>query len=57
MRRSITPLGFVRALRSMTDKSYGRGEGAPDGIYPFCTINSGPTYRPYIAALQARPLA
>ncbi len=91
MRRSITPLGFVRALRSMTNKSYGRGEGArkayrtimaggmhfmdrynydtervrrcviqystPDGIYPFCTINSGPTYRPYIEALQARPLA
>jgi uncharacterized radical SAM superfamily Fe-S cluster-containing enzyme len=90
MRRSITPWGFVRALRSMTDKSYGRGEGAtrayrtimaggmhfmdrynydtervrrcviqystPDGIYPFCTINSGPTYRPFIEALHARPL-
>jgi uncharacterized radical SAM superfamily Fe-S cluster-containing enzyme len=90
-RRSITPLGFVRALRSMTDKGYGRGEGArkayrtimaggmhfmdrynydtervrrcviqystPDGIYPFCTINSGPSYRPYIEARHARPLA
>jgi uncharacterized radical SAM superfamily Fe-S cluster-containing enzyme len=90
-RRSITPLGFVRALRSMTDKTYGRGEGArkayrtlmtggmhfmdrfnydtervrrcviqystPEGIYPFCTINCGPTYRPYIEAMHARPLA
>ena len=75
----------------MTDKGYGRGEGAtkayrtlmtggmhfmdrynydtervrrcviqystPDGLYPFCTINSGPIYRPYIEALHARPLA
>jgi len=91
MRRSITPWGFARALRSMTDKGYGRGEGArrayrtlmtggmhfmdrynydtervrrcviqystPDGLYPFCTINSGPIYRPYIEALHARPLA
>jgi 7,8-dihydro-6-hydroxymethylpterin dimethyltransferase len=91
MRRSITPWGFVRALRSMTDKGYGRGErgkkayrtimtggmhfmdrynydtervrrcviqySTPDGLYPFCTINSGPTYRPYIEALHARPLA
>jgi uncharacterized radical SAM superfamily Fe-S cluster-containing enzyme len=29
----------------------------PDGLYPFCTINSGPTYRPYVEALRARPLA
>jgi hypothetical protein len=29
----------------------------PDGLYLFCTINSGPTYRPYIEALHARPLA
>jgi hypothetical protein len=91
MRRSITPWGFVKALRAMTDKGYGRSEGAtkayrtlmtggmhfmdrynydtervrrcviqystPDGIYPFCTINSGPTYRPYIEALHARPPA
>ena len=90
MRRSITPWGFVKALRAMTDKGYGRGEGAtkayrtlmtggmhfmdrynydtervrrcviqystPDGLYPFCTINSGPVYRPYIEALHARPL-
>ena len=28
-----------------------------DGLYPFCTINSGPTCRPYIEALHARPLA
>ena len=28
----------------------------PDGSYPFCTINSGPTYRPFIEALPARPL-
>ena len=75
MRRSITPLGFVRALRSMTNKSYGRGEGARKAYrtimaggmhvmdrYNYETgrvrpINSGPTYRPYIEALQARPLA
>lgn len=25
----------------------------PDGIYPFCTINSGPTYRPYIEKMYA----
>jgi hypothetical protein len=29
----------------------------PAGIYPFCTINCGPTYRPFVEALQARPLA
>jgi hypothetical protein len=90
MRRSITPWGFVKALRAMTDKGYGRGEGAtkayrtlmtggmhfmdrynydtervrrcviqystPDGLYPFCTINCGPTYRPFVEALGARPL-
>jgi uncharacterized radical SAM superfamily Fe-S cluster-containing enzyme len=86
----ITPWGFMKALRSMTNKKYGRGarEGqtyrtvmaagmhfmdrynydtervrrcvilysTPDGLYPFCTINSGPTYRPYIEAMHARPL-
>jgi len=91
MRQGITPLGFVRALRSMTDKTYAESEtgkkayrtlmaggmhfmdrynydtervrrcviqySTPDGIYPFCTINSGPTYRAYIEALHARPLA
>ncbi|MBN2445702.1 MAG: radical SAM protein [Phycisphaerae bacterium] len=25
-----------------------------DGIYPFCTINCGPTYRPYIEKMHAR---
>jgi len=29
----------------------------PDGMYPFCTINGGPTYRPYIERMIARPLA
>lgn len=28
----------------------------PDGIYPFCTINCGPTYRPYLERMIARPL-
>jgi 7,8-dihydro-6-hydroxymethylpterin dimethyltransferase len=28
-----------------------------DGIYPFCTINGGPTYRPYLEKMYARPLA
>jgi hypothetical protein len=23
-------------------------------MYPFCTINAGPTYRPYIEAMHAR---
>jgi len=89
-RSGISPLGFVRALRSMTDKSYAASDegrrayrtlmaggmhfmdrynydtervrrcviqySTPEGIYPFCTINSGPTYRPYIEALHARPL-
>ena len=31
----------------------------PDGIYPFCTLNGGPTYRPFIermlAGNQGRP--
>lgn len=26
----------------------------PDGIYPFCTINGGPTYRPFIEAMIAK---
>jgi hypothetical protein len=25
----------------------------PDGIYPFCTINGGPTYRPFIERMIA----
>jgi uncharacterized radical SAM superfamily Fe-S cluster-containing enzyme len=90
LRRGITPLGFARALRSMTDKSYARANAGkvyrtlmaggmhfmdrynydtervrrcviqystPDGIYPFCTINCGPSYRPFIEAMHARPLA
>ena len=86
----ITPLGFMRALRSMTLKKYGRSaEGkkvyrtmmaagmhfmdrynydterirrcvitysTPDGFYPFCTINCGPSYRPYVEEMNARPL-
>ena len=28
----------------------------PDGFYPFCTINCGPSYRPYIEEMNARPL-
>ncbi len=28
----------------------------PDGLYPFCTINCGPTYRPYLERMYARPL-
>jgi hypothetical protein len=28
----------------------------PDGFYPFCTINCGPTYRPFIEEMNARPL-
>ncbi len=27
----------------------------PDGIYPFCTYNSGPTYRPFIEAMWSTP--
>jgi hypothetical protein len=27
-----------------------------DGVYPFCTINCGPTYRPYIEKMYAKPL-
>ena len=26
----------------------------PDGIYPFCTVNGGPTYRPYIERMIAQ---
>jgi len=26
----------------------------PDGVYPFCTINGGPEYRPYIERMIAR---
>ena len=86
----ITPLGFMRALRSMTLKKYGRSaEGkktyrtmmaagmhfmdrynydterirrcvitysSPDGFYPFCTINCGPSYRPYVEEMNARRL-
>ncbi|MDD4892045.1 MAG: radical SAM protein [Phycisphaerae bacterium] len=25
----------------------------PDGIYPFCTINGGPTYRPFVERIHA----
>lgn len=28
----------------------------PDGLYPFCTYNSGPTYRPFIEAMWSTPL-
>jgi uncharacterized radical SAM superfamily Fe-S cluster-containing enzyme len=88
--RRFTPLGFMRALRNITLKQYGRtAEGkktyrtlmvggmhfmdrynydtervrrcvilysTPDGMYPFCTINCGPGYRPYIEQMYARPL-
>ena len=27
----------------------------PDGMYPFCTINGGPTYRPFLEKMIARP--
>jgi uncharacterized radical SAM superfamily Fe-S cluster-containing enzyme len=27
-----------------------------DGMYPFCTINCGPTFRPYIERMYASPL-
>jgi hypothetical protein len=27
----------------------------PDGLYPFCTYNSGPTYRPFIEAMWSTP--
>ncbi len=30
--------------------------GTPDGVYPFCTLNCGPTYRPYIEKMYAQPL-
>lgn len=87
----ITPFTFMHALKGLTDKRVGRGEGdkktyrtlmaagmhfmdrynydiervrrciiqyaTPDGVYPFCTINSGPTYRPFIEKMysQANP--
>ena len=28
----------------------------PDGMYPFCTYNSGPTYRPFIEAMWSTPI-
>jgi uncharacterized radical SAM superfamily Fe-S cluster-containing enzyme len=28
----------------------------PEGIYPFCTYNCGPMYRPYIEKMHSRPL-
>ncbi len=28
-----------------------------DGVYPFCTINGGPTYRPFIEKMLAQPIA
>ncbi len=83
----VTPFSFIHALRGLTDKSVGRGEGdgktpktlmaagmhfmdrynydterirrcvilysTPDGLYPFCTINGGPTYRPYLEKMYA----
>jgi uncharacterized radical SAM superfamily Fe-S cluster-containing enzyme len=27
-----------------------------DGMYPFCTINCGPMYRPHIEGMYARPV-
>ncbi|MCP4246045.1 MAG: radical SAM protein [bacterium] len=85
--RRVSPFTFIRALRGLTDKDMGRGEGernsyktlmaagmhfmdrynydvervrrcviqysTPDGIYPFCTVNSGPTYRPFIEHMYA----
>ncbi len=81
----ITPFSFIRSLRGMVNKHYGRGAkgkttvrtlmaagmhfmdrynfdterakrccilySTVDGIYPFCTINCGPTYRPYLEAM------
>ncbi len=29
----------------------------PDGVYPFCTVNGGPTYRPYLEQMIARPFS
>lgn len=85
--RRISPWTFIRALRGLTNKKLGRGEGekksyktlmaagmhfmdrynydterikrcviqysTPDGFYPFCTINGGPTYRPFIEKMIA----
>lgn len=87
--RRINPLTFIKAVRGMTNKHEGRGDGGkktyrtlmaagmhfmdrynydterikrcvilystPDGIYPFCTINGGPEYRPYIEKMIAIP--
>ena len=87
--RRVTPLDWLRALRGLTNKAYGRGRAGKrtyrtlmaagmhfmdrynfdterirrcgilystvDGVYPFCTINCGPMYRPYIEAMYARP--
>jgi uncharacterized radical SAM superfamily Fe-S cluster-containing enzyme len=86
----VTPMDWLRSLRGLTNKAYGRGGqgkgtyrtlmaagmhfmdrynfdterirrcgilySTPDGVYPFCTINCGPQYRPYIEAMYARPL-
>jgi len=86
----VTPVDWLRALRGLTNKQYGRGSAGKrtyrtlmaagmhfmdrynfdterirrcgilystvDGMYPFCTINCGPVYRPYIEAMYARPL-
>jgi uncharacterized radical SAM superfamily Fe-S cluster-containing enzyme len=29
----------------------------PDGVYPFCVINGGPTYRPFIEKMIAQRCA
>jgi len=86
----VTPVDWLRALRGLTNKQYGRGRAGKrtyrtlmaagmhfmdrynfdterirrcgilystvDGMYPFCTINCGPVYRPFIEAMYARPL-
>jgi uncharacterized radical SAM superfamily Fe-S cluster-containing enzyme len=85
--RRVSPFTFMRALRGMTNKRFGRGEvgkktfrtlmaagmhfmdcynydvervkrcvilySTPDGVYPFCTINGGPEYRPFIERMLA----
>jgi len=89
--RRINPFTFMRTLRGMTNKRYGRGEAGkktirtlmvagmhfmdcynydvervkrcvilystPDGVYPFCTINGGPEYRPFIERMLAHSRA
>jgi 7,8-dihydro-6-hydroxymethylpterin dimethyltransferase len=81
----VTPFSFMRSIRGMVNKRYGRGSAGKstvrtlmaagmhfmdrynfdtervkrccilystvDGVYPFCAINSGPTYRPFIEAM------